>query len=92
MPFELGTWQWRMLVTVYHGPSYGHYMEMETLTRGRGTTLHTGLGNWKGLGIPEPVLNEARALIDAQFSEHLVTRYGVAGELPLKWGGEPEPF
>jgi hypothetical protein len=80
------------LVSVFHGPTYGHYMELERAFRGREECLRTGLGQWNGLGIPEDVMRTASGLIVAAFEEHLITRYGVAGELPVKWGGEPDPF
>lgn len=83
---------YRQLVTVYHGPSFGHYIEMETAIKGRKHVTRVGLGNWKGLGIPEHLMRTASGIMVAAFEEHLVTRYGIQGELPTKWGGEPDPF
>jgi hypothetical protein len=84
-------WQWAMLVKVLHGSVYGHRIEIETRTKGRESHAQPA-GTWRGLGIPEPVLTCARAQLDVIFTEHLITRYGVRGELPLKWSGEPDPF
>lgn len=92
MEIEPGVWQYRQLLTVYHGPKFGHYLEMETITKGRRDGIRTGLGRWTGVGIPESVLRQSSALVIARWEEHLITRYGVAGELPLKWGAEPDPF
>ena len=83
--------QWRMGVIVYHGRDFGHRLELETQRQGQATRF-TSLGSWKGLGIPESVLNEASALVMACLTEHLVTRYGVQGEIDFRRGGEPEPF
>jgi hypothetical protein len=85
-------WQYRLLATVFHGPKFGHYMELAVAINGRRGVRTIGLGQWKGLGIPEPVLRQASGLLVATWEEHLTTRYGIAGELPLKWGGEPDPF
>lgn len=91
MNYDVQRWQWRMLTTIYHGPGFGHYIELETISKGR-EGVRIGAGSWNTLGIPEPVLTQARTLLDAKFTEHLVSRYGVQGELPIKWAGEPDPF
>lgn len=85
-------WQYRQLLTVFHGPKFGHYLEMETISKGRDNGIRTGLGTWNGSGIPEQVLRESSALIVARWEEHLITRYGVWGELPELWRAEPDPF
>jgi hypothetical protein len=90
--YDTRGWQFRLLATVYHGPAYGHYLEMETLTKGRRDPLRTGLGRWNGVGIPEDVLRTAGGIILATWDEHLITRYGVKGELPLTWKAEADPF
>ena len=83
--------QWALSVGIYHGPSFGHRIEMW-----HGATVRepimVELGWWKGLGIPEHVLQHASTMVHAALVEHLVTRYGVQGELPMKWSGDPEPF
>lgn len=86
-----GKLQYALSVGVYHDPSFGHRME---LWHGKTAIppLVRSLGSWKGLGIPEPVLNDALTVVHATLTEHLVTRYGVLGELPLRWSGEPDPF
>jgi hypothetical protein len=84
--------QFLLSAIVYHGSDFGHRLEMIRTFRGRDESLSTPLGRWKGLGIPEDVLRTSSALIVAAWEEHLITRYGVAGELPLTWSGEPDPF
>lgn len=84
-------WQWAMLVKVLHSSHFGHRLECETRTRGRGS--HTmSLGTWRGVGVPPEVVQEAQTAVAAILSDHLVTRYGVAGALPFQWGGEADPF
>lgn len=83
--------QWAMHVIVWHGPSFGHSITIETQTQGRPPFEHPA-GTWKDLGVPEPVLTAARCALDAIFTQHLTTRYGIANELDLWWGDEPEPF
>jgi hypothetical protein len=83
--------QWRLLVSVFHGPGFGHYIEIETWSKA-GQPVRTGGGTWNSMGIPESVLTELRTLVDAKITEHLVTRYGIQGELPIAWAGEPDPF
>lgn len=92
MELDTRHWQYRQLLTVYHGPQFGHYMEMERQLKGRDATHRTGLGQWTGVGIPEDVLRTSTGLLVAAWEEHLITRYGVKGELPLQWAGEPGPF
>lgn len=92
MDYDRRNWQYRQLMTVYHGPRFGHYLEMERQWRGRDSTYRTGLGQWTNVGIPQDVLQSSSALIIAGWEEHLVCRYGVQGELPVGLGGEPEPF
>jgi hypothetical protein len=83
--------QWRLGVIVYHGPNFGHKLMLETQRQGF-DTIETSIGSWKGLGIPDAVLNHARAILDSCFTDHLVSRYGVANQLwdPRMEG--PEPF
>ena len=83
--------QWRLGILIYHGSAFGHRISLETQRQGYDTVERT-IGSWKGLGIPESVLTQASAVLTAAFEEHLVSRYGVAGELPLRWAGEPDPF
>jgi hypothetical protein len=86
-----GKLQWALSVGIYHDPSFGHRIE---LWHGRTPVapLVRPLGRWKGLGVPESVLNDAVASVDACLTEHLVTRYGVQGTFEEKWGHEPDPF
>lgn len=84
--------QWTMTVTVFHGPSFGHAIELVTETRGRPRlSTQDTLGSWRGVGIPADVLRLAGALLLSAFDEHLVSRYGVAEQLE-GWEAEPEPF
>lgn len=87
-----GAWQWNLSIVVYHDASFGHAIKAEQVWNGRQECKEHFLGSWKGLGVPESVLNQARAMIDSIFTEHLVSRYGVQGELPTKWSGDPDPF
>lgn len=85
-------WQWQMTLTIYHGAGFGHRIELTQISTNRVNEWHKGLGSWKGLGIPEPVLNDVNAYLTSVFTEHVMTRYGIQGELPYTWAGEPEPF
>lgn len=84
--------QWTLTFQVYHSPTYGHKLLLCTERGLYGDPHWKSLGSWKGLGIPEDVLTEARSSVMARIDEYLVTRYGVQGELPMKWAGEPDPF
>lgn len=92
MDYDTTNWQFRLLGTVFHGPKFGHYMEMERQIKGRDGTTRTGLGQWTGVGIPEDVFRSASGLLVAAWEEHLITRYGCRDELPMRWAGEGEPF
>jgi hypothetical protein len=81
-----------MTVSVFHSSSLGHEIELTLWSVGRGVQQPVNIGHWKGLGCPEKVLQEARTMVDAAFSSHVINRYGIADELPLKWSGGPEPF
>lgn len=83
--------QWAMTVVVLHSPRLGHEVRVLTQSQGRDPVSRSG-GSWKGLGLPEPVLSTLRAFVDSTLTEHLMTRYGIQGELPMTWAGEPEPF
>ena len=84
--------QWTMTVTVYHGSSFGHAIEVVTETKGRPRlSTHDTIGSWRGIGVPAEVLRQARTAVDSIFSDHLVYRYGIQEELPA-WPDEVEPF
>lgn len=83
--------QWVLSVGVFHGASFGHRIDAWTDLGARGA-VNLGSWEWKGIGIPEPKLQALRTKVDACLSDHFVTRYGVAGEFPHRWTGEPEPF
>lgn len=84
--------QWTLTVTIYHGPSFGHVLEMATETKGRPDRMtHDTIGSWKGIGVPEPVMTQALAVVNAAIQEHLVSRYGVQELLPA-WPDEVDPF
>lgn len=91
MADQYGNWQWTMDVVIWHDQSFGHQMTVTTQTKGRDGRL-AGTWNWKGLGVPEDLVYDMEARLIGILTEHLVSRYGVAGELPLKWAGEPDPF
>jgi hypothetical protein len=91
MDYGREQWQWSLRVVIFHGPAFGHRLELTTHTKGR-TPLVQSMGLWKGFGVPESLVTGARARLDSVFVEHLLDRYGVAGELPFKWSGEPDPF
>lgn len=85
------TVQWSFLVQVLHGQQFGHRIEYRIKSRGRQEYVTSG-GNWKGLGVPKEILDMTLAHVDAIVGDHLVTRYGIQDELPLKWSGDPDPF
>jgi hypothetical protein len=91
-PDPEGNWQWELVVTVYHGPNFGHRIEIVQTWRGRQNHTKIDGGSWRGLGIPADVLYSLRATVDSLLSEHLITRYQLREELPLKWEGAPDPF
>lgn len=83
--------QFVLTATVWHGPTFGHSVELET-TSSRGALTHDNIGSWSTLGIPTQVLEGICTTVHAVLEEHLVTRYGVLDELPTRWAGDPEPF
>lgn len=92
MEYDTRNWQYRQLITVYHGQNFGHYLEQEVVIKGREGTKRIGLGQWRGLGVPDDVLRSSSGLIIATWEEHLVSRYGIQNELPSLWstkGGAP---
>lgn len=84
-------WQWALSVVIYHGPGFGHCVDIIEHLKAREPKTSLA-GQWNSLGVPEPVLTSLRTSIDARITEHLVARYGVQGELPTLWAGEPDPF
>jgi hypothetical protein len=84
-------WQWQMGVLVYHDQRFGHRIVALTQTVGRDGRAYD-LGSWRGIGVPEAVHNAALARVDSLFSEHLVSRYGIAQELWSRGEGESSPF
>jgi hypothetical protein len=83
--------QWTLDVTVFHGPEFGHQVKAAILSN-RGNWMRCGTWTWSGLGIPAEVVTDIQSRVAAIISEHLVTRYGVQGQLPMTWAGDPEPF
>jgi hypothetical protein len=81
-----------MTVTVYHGPGFGHNVQVDTVTRGRDTDTIDVVGTWRGVGIPEKVYDGIRASVQAILEDHLLHRYGIAADLPAMWEVEPDPF
>jgi hypothetical protein len=81
-----------MTVTIFHGPTFGHAIELVTETKGRpGDNTHDSIGSWHGVGIPAEVLRQATTLLGAAFEEHCIMRYGVQESLE-GWEVEPDPF
>jgi len=83
--------QWTLDVTIYHDPAFGHRIVGRVLGRTGGWS-DVGSWAWKGLGVPESLLEDIQARVEAVIVEHLVSRYGVQGELPTRWAGEADPF
>lgn len=83
--------QWVLTLTIYHGPKFGHCAEVNT-TSPRGPLTHDSVGSWRGLGVPESVLDGITAFVTGAIEEHMLTRYGIQGELAERWAGEPDPF
>jgi len=82
---------WCMSLVIYHDRSFGHRLELITQSRLR-EPLSTPVGQWKGLGIPKDLLEGARAFLDACFSDHVITTYGIQDQLEdLSWS-DREPF
>jgi hypothetical protein len=81
-----------MTVTIFHGPRFGHAVEVVTETKGRPReNFQDSVGRWHGIGVPEEVYRGILASVDAILSDHLVARYGLQESLEC-WGVEPEPF
>jgi hypothetical protein len=83
--------QFTLDVSIDHGPQFGHLITAQVLTRRGGWTV-VGTWRWQGLGVPEPLLTDLLTRINAVLTDHLVTRYGVQGELPVLWAGDPDAF
>lgn len=85
--------QWTMTVTVYHLPNFNHAVELVTETRGAPRRYtHDTVGTWKGVGIPNDVLQDVAMSVKWVLEEHLITRYGVAANLfdaPVPEGETP---
>jgi hypothetical protein len=85
-PIEVA--QWTLDVTVFHSRGVGHRLRASVLDR-RGGWRTVGSWPWKGLGFPEELLPDIDARVCSVIHEHLITRYGIAGQLPFRWAGEP---
>jgi hypothetical protein len=81
--------QWTFDVSIYHRSDLGHILRGAVLDR-RGGWHVVGTWTWKGLGVPAELVSDIQARVSAVVAEHLVTRYGIANQLPLRWAGEPE--
>lgn len=83
--------QWEMATSVYHSPMFGHRLSVDVLLRGKSwSNVHSW--PWRGLGFPNELLPEIRSCLDATVTEHLLTRYGIRGELGTSWAREVGPF
>lgn len=92
MTYDNSRVQWTMTVTVFHGPSFGHAVEVATETKGRpNLCTQDSIGSWRGVGVPERVMEGMEASLLSIFQEHIHRRYGVAPSLE-GWWDEPEPF
>jgi hypothetical protein len=83
--------QWTLDVTIWHHFSFGHEISARVLTK-RGGWVDVGTWRWQGLGIPDSLATDAASRIAAVVQEHLITRYGIQGELDIPWAGDPGPF
>jgi hypothetical protein len=72
--------QWRVGLVVYHGPNFGHRIEIETQRQGQ-ETQYIEAGSWKGIGVPKRIAMDASVLLEAIVMEHLEHRYGIQEEL-----------
>jgi len=79
--------QWTLDITVYHARGFGHRLRASVLAK-RGGWVTVGSWPWRGLGFPSELLPDIHARIEAVIDEHLLTRYGIRDELPLRWAGE----
>ena len=86
-----GKLQWAMTVSVWHGPQFGHKLLIATSNQ-FGTLNDVGHWNWRGIGIPTDIFSAAQGVAASVIADHLLFRYGVAEELPLRPGGDPQPF
>lgn len=87
-----GTPQYVLTVTVWHGPTYGHAVDVDTVVKGRRDgDLSINIGTWRGIGIPVSTYRDILTSVNGIFSAYLIHRYGVAESLP-GWEVEPEPF
>lgn len=83
--------QFTLDVSIFHTPQFGHTIAAAVLTK-RGGWTTVGTWSWHGRGVPEPLYADLIARVCAVLTEHLVTRYGVQGELPFEPVGDPDPF
>lgn len=84
--------QWTMTVTIYHGPRFGHAIELATETMGRPQySTHDTIGKWNTFGCPLEIVKNAQAAVSAVLAGHIVDHYGVKEQLS-GWEAEPEPF
>jgi hypothetical protein len=84
--------QWSMTVTVWHGPTFGHVVDLQTVSRSRMEDLDICIGTWRGVGVPEDVYKGILATVDSVLGDHLVYRYSIQPRLDWSLGGEQEPF
>jgi hypothetical protein len=56
----------------------------------KGGWQEVGTWEWRGLGIDASLASDIEARIASVIAEHLVTRYGIQGQLRTTWAGEPE--
>lgn len=79
--------QWTMDITVWHGATFGHRVTCRVLGKAGGW-VDVGTWYWTGLGVPGDLVDDLQARLASVITEHLVTRYGVAGQLDVRWAGE----
>lgn len=73
--------RWTLDVSIIHDPGFSHRVKLRTLGRSGGW-LDCGGIQWRGLGVPEPLLRDLLARIDAIVTEYMVNVYGVQGTFP----------
>jgi hypothetical protein len=84
--------QWIMSISIYHGPTFGHSVELDTVSKRPMEDTSDVIGSWHGIGVPEEVYKQILASVQAVLSDHLVYRYGVQPALKDDWGSEVSPF
>jgi hypothetical protein len=68
------------MVTISHSSSFKHKLDISVVSQHWGPTT-VAEWTWTGIGVPPEMPQDIAARVSAVITEHLVTRYGVAGTL-----------